>query len=80
MKTFRGKLAILVLAVIVPAATSWAQQVTAGITGLVSDRGKSVLPGAQSWRAISIPALSIPLRPILLVFTELSFCRRDTTR
>ena len=47
MKTFRGKLALLVLAIIVSAATSWAQQVTAGITGLVSDRGKGVLPGAQ---------------------------------
>ena len=47
MKTFRGKLNLLVLAIIVSAATSWAQQVTAGITGLVSDRGKGVLPGAQ---------------------------------
>ena len=47
MKTFRGKLAILVLATTVSAAISWAQQVTAGITGLVSDGGSSVLPGAQ---------------------------------
>src|SRR6202021_828410 len=30
-----------------PAAISLPQQVTAGITGLVSDRGNSVLPGAQ---------------------------------
>src|SRR6202046_1331854 len=47
MKTFRGKLALLVLATIVSAGISWAQQVTAGIAGLVSDRGKGVLPGAQ---------------------------------
>src|SRR3984885_6877971 len=47
MKTFRGKLALLVLATVVSAATSWAQQVTAGVTGLVSDPGKGVLPGAQ---------------------------------
>src|SRR5580698_1833181 len=47
MKTFRGKLALLVFATAVSAATSWAQQVTAGITGLVSDRGNSVLPGAH---------------------------------
>src|ERR1700733_7844989 len=47
MKTFRGKLAILVLAAAVSAVTSWAQQVTAGVTGLVSDGGSSVLPGAQ---------------------------------
>src|SRR6202789_1229331 len=48
MKTFRGNLALLVLATVVSAATSWAQQVTAGVTGLVSDRGKGVLPGAQA--------------------------------
>jgi hypothetical protein len=47
MKTFRGKLAILVLATAVSAVISWAQQVTAGITGLVSDSSHGVLPGAH---------------------------------